>query len=550
MTSLEALNAELSALRIERNRLARELRASNNAHEILKLHSSTQADIYKMLEAEKSRQDLYMRLLLQYCPDVIFVFDERLHLLFSTDSVVNILDIQDPLILRGRSLHDIISRYAPSVFTGEVVSSMERIISREEGSTERKIEVIAADSCYDVNILPFNKAPGELAGVLVVIHDITELAKARISAENANHAKSDFLANMSHEIRTPMNAIFGLLSSIGHDPLTERQQNYISLIKNSGNYLLTIMNDSLDFSKIETNKFALTEENFDLHALLHTISSVSNITAQEKNLQYTFTMSADLPQWIFSDDTRLRQVLTNIISNAIKYTPSGSVGLHVFVDNGFLKFVIADTGIGIRDCDIEKLFSPFEQLELRKNKNVAGTGLGLVITRHICETMDGSISVSSAYGKGSTFSITLPLVLGSPDHTAQTANTPAIMTFPNAKVLVVDDLEINLLVAEALLGEFDIQVELASSGALALKQITEKTYDLIFMDQMMPEMDGLETTAKIRQYDEYHATIPIVALTANALTGVKESLLAAGFSDYLSKPIDVEMLHKCLARWL
>ena len=229
--TVDDLKKELAALRIERNKLARELRASNNNNEILKLNMSTQLDIYKTLESEKSNQDIYVSLLLQSCPDSIIVFDEKLRILLCTNSIMNIIDIQDPVILQGRNLSDVVSRYAPPVFTPEVVFSIENMVTRGEVKTEKKVEVVIAEGCYDMTILSFDKGTGVFAGVLVVVHNITELTNARVSAENANRAKSDFLANMSHEIRTPMNAILGLLGSIGHDPLTERQQNYISHIK-------------------------------------------------------------------------------------------------------------------------------------------------------------------------------------------------------------------------------------------------------------------------------------------------------------------------------
>ena len=548
--TVEGLKQELAALRIERNKLARELRASNNNNEVLKLNMSSQADIFKTLENEKSKQDVYVSLLLQSCPDSILVFDEKLRIQLCTNSIVNIIDIPDPVLLQGRDLSDMVGRYAPPVFTPEVVSSIENMAASGEAKARKQVEVVIAEGCYDVTILSFDKGAGIFAGVLVVVHNITELATARVSAENANRAKSDFLANMSHEIRTPMNAILGLLSSVGHDPLTERQKSYIAHIKNSGNSLLNIINDILDFSKIEAGKFTLSPCNFDLHALLNNIGSLSQVTAREKKLKFTVTLSDDVPKTIFADDNRLRQVLNNIISNAIKYTQEGSVALDVFVGGEMLNFQVTDTGIGIRKEDIAKLFSPFAQLDLRTNKNVIGTGLGLAITRHICDSVGGSISVSSEYGRGSTFSIKIPLIVGVMEEAASDDGAACVVSFPDSRVLVVDDLDINLLVAEALLGEFEIKPDLALSGGLALDMIAQNRYDIIFMDQMMPEMDGIETTGNIRRYDDYYAAVPIVALTANALTGVKDTLLAAGFSDYLSKPIDVTLLHKCLAKWL
>ncbi len=547
----EALKQELSALRIERNKLARELRTNKNLTEVLRLNVETQSNINLTLTKEKEKQELYVRLLLESCPDVILVFDESLRFLMGTSAVTEIIDIPDASILQGRELDSIVERYNPPVFSPEFVSRMKAVI--DAAKTERldfNLEIATAAKMYDVSILPFYKDDGTFAGVLATIHDITELTKARDAAEAANRAKSDFLANMSHEIRTPMNAVLGLLGSMEQDPLTERQQGYLANVKKAGHSLLSIINDILDFSKIEAGKMELTLASFDLHALLGNISALTDVTAREKKLEYGYHPSDDLPRYIYGDENRIRQIINNVLGNAVKYTPQGRVDLHAYMRRDRLCFDIADTGIGIKEEDIGRLFSPFEQLDLRKNKNVIGTGLGLAITKHICDAMGGSISLKSVYGTGSTFSIELPYV---PGETVIDTNIPeadADFSMPDAKVLVVDDIELNLLVAEAILGQFGIQPDMALSGAEALERIAKKRYDMILMDQMMPDMDGIETTARIRAYDAYYKDVPVIALTANALTGAQETLLRAGFSDYLSKPIDVDLLRRCLIHWL
>ncbi len=547
----DALKAELVALKTEKNKLARELRVSENRSAVFKLNVDTQASINKTIANEKIRQEMYVRLLLESCPDIILVFDENLKLLFGTSSVTSIIDIADTSILQGRELDAIVERYAPSAFTDEVVAAAKTII--RDGAAEKKetkLEVAAASARYDVNVLPFYKEDGVFAGVLIIIHDITELDRAREDAEKANRAKSDFLANMSHEIRTPMNAILGLLGSLEQDPLTGKQKNFLYNIKKAGNSLLSIINDILDFSKIEAGKLILTPDNFDLYELLDNIASLISVAAREKDLRFSYTLSDDLPRVIYADENRLRQIINNILVNAVKYTPSGSVKLDVYVKDSMLHFDITDTGIGIKSEDIDKLFSPFEQLDLRKNKKVIGTGLGLAITRHICHAMKGAINIHSVYGKGSTFSLTLPLQLGQLNDEAEKHSEPFFKAAPDAKILLVDDIDINLIVGEAILNHYEIKPDMVLSGAEALKMIAQKRYDMIFMDQMMPDMDGVETTEKIREYDEYYKNVPIVALTANVLSGVEQTLLAAGFSDYLSKPIDSDLMNRCLAKWL
>ncbi len=548
---LEALRTELAATKLQCNKLARALRVSEKQNDILKLNVDTQASINKTIANEKIKQEMYVRLLLQSFPDIILVFDEKMKFLFGTNSITNIIDIQDISILQGRELDAIVERYDPPVFNQELITLIKKIIANPDGDYHNgKLEISVKKSKYDINVLPFYKEEGIFAGVLVLINDITELFQAKEEAESANKAKSDFLANMSHEIRTPMNAILGLLNSIGQDPLTERQKKLLFNIKKAGNSLLSIINDILDFSKIEAGKLVLAPDNFDLHALLENISSLISVTAKEKNLKFSFAMSQALPQAIFADENRLRQMINNLLVNAVKYTNEGSVSFHAHVKNGNLRFDIADTGLGIKNEDINKLFSPFEQLDLRKNKNIIGTGLGLAITKHICDAMNGRITVDSVYGKGSTFSLEIPFVAGYLPQEAPEENYREIKLPESAQILVVDDIDVNLIVAEAILNDYGIKPDLAMSGISALEKIAKKRYEIIFMDQMMPDMDGIETTARIRQYDDYYKSIPIVALTANALSGVEESLLQAGFSDYLSKPIDTELMHKCLVHWL
>ncbi len=547
----EALASEISLLKKERSKSARELRMSENKNAIFRLHVETQADINKTITNEKMKQDLYVKLLLESCPDIILVFDEKLKYLLVTDSVKNIIDVEDSSILLGQELNLVVERYKPQVFNEDLMSAIKKMVDiGQEEKQAVKLNILTEHEKYDVNVLPFYKSNCNYAGALVVIHDITEQFKAREEAENANRAKSEFLANMSHEIRTPMNAILGLLSAIGQEPLSARQHDFLVNIKKSSNSLLSIINDILDFSRIEAGKFSLTETNFDIHSLLDNISLLIESTTLDKNLTYTYSRSSDFPQIIFADENKIRQLLNNILTNAVKYTKQGTVALHAFVKDEMLNFEVRDTGIGIKQEDMEKLFQPFEQLDLRKNRGIVGTGIGLAITKHITDVMNGQINVESSYGVGSTFTIKLPMRLGTMVEVQELPIDYKNAIDSNAKILAVDDIEVNLMVVEAILDDYGIVPTHVLSGQAALDLIQTENFDLILMDQMMPEMDGVETTAKIREYNDYYKNVPIIALTANALVGNDTALLSMGFNGYLSKPIDVTLFNKCLTRWL
>ncbi|MCL2260231.1 MAG: transporter substrate-binding domain-containing protein [Fibromonadales bacterium] len=409
--------------------------------------------------------------------------------------------------------------------------------------------------------------------LLLVKHNerqrLEELVLIRTTqAEAANRAKSMFLAKMSHEIRTPMNAIIGMadMALLGED-LSEKVREEIVTIKRAGENLLSIINDILDFSKIENGKLELTPRNYLFSSLVHDVRSIIKTRLTGPLIRFDINIDNNIPNALFGDEARIRQILLNLLNNAVKYTRKGfiSLSVHGKIKETYgdytviLTMEIADSGVGIKQEDIGKLFNDFVQIDLATNKGIEGTGLGLAITKSLVSAMSGNISVTSEYGKGSTFTVVLPqkvryIESSAPVENFENENSNFVIKFnaPEAKALVVDDIATNLKIAEGLLHLYKIQTDLCLTGEEAIDQVAEaarsgKPYDLIFMDHMMPGMDGVEATKHIRKL--FH-NIPIIALTANAVAGVREMFLENGFNDFLSKPIDMNKLNTILTKWI
>ena len=410
-----------------------------------------------------------------------------------------------------------------------------------------------------------------------------QLIEEKVRAESASHAKSDFLANMSHEIRTPINAVLGMNEMIiredhkaidlaESDPkLAQEALENISIyagdVKKAGHNLLAIVNDILDFSKIESGKMDIIEAPYQLSSLLNDVNNMILFKAQDKGLKFTVEVDPSIPDELSGDEVRIRQILTNLLNNAVKYTDKGSVslklrGLKQNNDTLSLTITVWDTGIGIKPEDKEKLFTKFQRLEMENNSTVEGTGLGLAITQRLVEKMNGSISVESEYGKGSIFTVTLPqkIVSDVPMGDIQIRfeeNRPGDRPYresfraPDAHILIVDDTRINLTVAVNLLKNTMIKIDTATSGSEAVVKAENTKYDVIFMDQRMPKMNGTEALQRIRSTENGASqNVPVVCLTADAVIGAKERYLSEGFSDYLTKPIDNYALEKILIKYL
>ena len=394
-----------------------------------------------------------------------------------------------------------------------------------------------------------------------------QLKKAADTAVAAGQAKSQFLAQMSHEIRTPINAVIGMNEMILRECNDPTIVKYAINAHGASESLLSLINDILDFSKIESGKMELVEEDYKLDELIKNLINMIKSRADKKNLELKVHVNENIPNELFGDSARIRQVVVNFLTNAVKYTQVGSVEFNVeyrVQDNDMIEliFSVKDTGIGIREEDKQKLFRDFERFDSKKNKNIEGTGLGLAITAKLVKMMNGEIEVESAYGEGSTFTVILPQkvigteIIGSFDEKLKSIITKkdvyrVSFIAPDAKILVVDDNEMNLLVATSLLKATKIQVDTAMSGMSALKKMAKKKYDLIFLDQMMPSLDGIQTLKLAKEMEENKSqNAPVIALTANAISGAKEMFLREGFNDYLTKPIDAHELEQMLMDYL
>jgi len=540
---------------------------------------------------------------------------------------------------------------------------------------EYNIQIDAQNYTKEVESIDQN---GKVMGYSMLLVDVTEqctllhrLEEEKDRAEDANQAKSMFMSNMSHEIRTPMNAIVGMTDILLREDLPEQTREYLYNIKSSGNALLTIINDILDFSKIESGKMEIIADDYEPMSVFHDLAMIFLNRIGDKDVELLYDIDVNLPMKLYGDVQRIRQIIINLMNNAIKFTEEGFVKLSVKVDTISeeevqLSFIVQDTGQGIRQEDLEKLFGSFQQVDTKKNRYKEGTGLGLAISKQLAELMDGSIRVESEYGKGSTFIVTIPQKIRSEKRAAEIHRKPAeqvvlgarfdnelvlkkyqdlieeyhvvdvkleeavekrirldafftdepgsvsaeerkqmeewkttfcilqnpmrqnfsaeqgtlinkplyslnfcqvinreevsfndekedvtCFTAPDARVLIVDDTEMNLKVAIGLLEPLQLQIDTAANGKRAVKMIQEKQYDIVFMDHMMPVMDGVEATRLIRGMEgDYYKNLPIVALTANATTEARENFRKNGLSDFVAKPIKVKEICKCIRKWL
>ena len=429
----------------------------------------------------------------------------------------------------------------------------ERLRRRYEREKKARLEAEAILERKSRELFQRNEELEKLSATLEkqVEERTRELALARDEALSAAKAKSEFMANMSHEIRTPLNGVIGMLHMLSDGQLESGQRELLQTAARSGHMLLEIVNDILDFSKIDAGQMELHEEVIHFRNLFDDTLAPMRHIAQERNLKLESQFDPDLPSHILIDGLRLRQILTNLLSNALKFTSEGGVEVLVEKQGQEFEILIRDTGLGMTDEQLQRIFSAFGQADGSITRQFGGTGLGLTITQSFVRMMGGQITVSSQPGEGSTFRVTLPLN----EHTGVDSELPAQqvdegVSFKDARILLVEDNEVNQQIALYLLNRANIEVDICNNGEESLLQVQLRPYDLVLMDIQMPVMDGLEATRQIRSFGAHYTDLPIIAMTAHATQAHRQESFEAGMNEHITKPIEPIELYRVLARYL
>ena len=514
----------------------------------------------KLVEAEQKKLDQRLRDQQFYTRSLI---ESNIDALMTTDPAGIITDVNKQMeALTGCTRDELIGAPFKNYFTDpeRAEAGIKRVLS-EKKVTDYELTACARDGKQTVvsyNATTFYDRDRTLQGVFAAARDVTErkrveaeLQQAKAVAESASQTKSDFLASMSHEIRTPMNAIIGIADLLAKTPLSPEQDKYVQIFRRAGDNLLHLINDILDLSKVEASQLELERTRFSLNDLLGKVTEMVAVRAHEKGLALVCEIAPEVPRDLVGDPTRLRQVLLNLLGNAIKFTESGEVALRVASDAdtslpATLRFTISDTGIGIPDEKLGTVFERFTQADSSTTRRYGGSGLGLTISKRLVELMGGHIEVKSGVGHGSVFSFAVPLEIwtGATRQATVSVGAGPEAPLPALHVLLVEDSPDNRTITIAYLQDTPYEVEIAENGAIAFEKFTVGHYDLVLMDRQMPVMDGLASTRAIRKWEQANgrSPTPIIALTASALKGDQEKFVAAGCTAFLTKPIKQEVL--------
>ena len=559
------IREEIRQLKLELKKAHREVKRLHRENNILSTMNEQANRFREFSEAKKGRQEYYTRMFVENSPNISIMLDSQLKTLLATERYYQVGQYTTEKINNGLPIATVFRGVMgyPECKHLESVCQTALTEQREIHYIE-KLYVGRQEFVYDVYIHPVKgMAEGENCLMLIMVN-ITDIISAKEKAETADKAKSSFLANMSHEIRTPMNAIHGMAEFIIRDTTDIFARENAILIKNASTSLLTIINDILDFSKIEAGKMELINSSFQLASLLVDVAAIIRIKLKDSKVSFVLQIDPEMPRGLIGDEIRIKQIMVNLLNNAVKFTQEGTITLRMgcrrLGNDNTVKIYgsVEDTGIGIKPQDMDKLFSSFEQVDTRRNRSIEGTGLGLAISRRLCESMGGTLGVKSTYGQGSVFSWNMvnqvndwtPIgTIGKGDIQNQEKLFQYTFIAEKAKVLVVDDNKVNLKVAEGMLSPYRIQVVTAESGYEALELLKQQHFDIVFMDHMMPIMDGVETLQKLRLLPNHENDV-VVALTANAVAGVQDEYLQLGFQGYLSKPLGDKDLDECLRKFL
>ena len=509
-------------------------------------------------ENKSTRALMAFSALLECTPNYMVVTDPNNRIQYISTSMVNFVNFPSREIAVGRPLLDLFESKSLKLMFADILNAggfIEKIVTIKADGKDRHFKVTS------------DRLIGDNNGVFIDVSDITLTVQSKLDAEYANKSKSSFLATMSHEIRTPMNAIIGIAQiQLQKTELTPECAEALTKIYNSGNNLLGIVNDILDLSKIETGKMVLVSSKYDVPSLINDTVQLNIIRIGEKKIEFKLDVDENLPSRLYGDMLRIKQILNNLLSNAIKYTETGHVSLSVYHtsdgENITLYFAVEDTGQGMKPEDRNRLFSEYLRFNTLANRATEGTGLGLNIAKKLVKMMDGTINVESEYGMGSIFYVSIKqkavacfpigaelakqlcnFTFSHINH-KESVKIPVYEPMPYGSVLVVDDVESNIFVAKGLLELYHLKIDTVDSGYKVLEKIQSGSeYDIIFMDHMMPQMDGVETTHKLR---EFGYTGTIVALTANAVVGTEDMFKSNGFNGFVPKPIDIKLLNDVL----
>ncbi|MCL2010032.1 MAG: ATP-binding protein [Synergistaceae bacterium] len=552
----------------ENKHLKRQLRNLESTLQRNKAMLAARTSISSMLESERGKMERNMNLLLENSADIILLFDKDGRFSYLTNTFLKTTGIVGSGLVSGRHFTEIFAQLGSREWVDFIQTNYDLAMRRRNTVVvTSSIDLSGGDNPkdYDIQITPMTGQDEQLEAAMMLFHDTTDIIRAKKQAESASLAKSQFLATMSHEMRTPMNAVLGMTSIGKGAPDKERMIYCFAKIEDASRHLLGVINDILDMSKIEAEKFELSPAEFNFEKMLQRVVDVVHFRIEDKKHKFTLNIDKAIPNYLIGDDQRLAQVIANILGNAVKFTPDeGRISLDARLlgeENGVcaIQITVTDTGIGISPEQQSRLFQSFQQAESDTTRKFGGTGLGLSISKRIVEMMGGEIRVKSEFNEGSAFSVTIRMRRGEGKEQEPEQEQPDDAPPDNADIfaghgiLLAEDVEINREIVLALLEPTGLKIDCAENGAEAVRMFSSAPgkYEMIFMDVQMPEMDGYEATRRVRASDVPGAeTIPIIAMTANVFREDVEKSLEAGMNGHIGKPLDFDEVLRQLRKFL